>query len=187
MLRLDVVAGLLALAQVVPFPPPVALEADQIFHEAFITLMQKESAEWQLQPVPRRGPAPGGRPADATEELRWLRSDGASASVRYARYSSSEAAAAALAWKRAVISIGTSAVKLGVPPGSIADEAYTTDRSMWFRRGVFVFEVRLREPVKPNASEQPAIGLLVLKESPLARLSALFLSAADRVLTETGR
>ena len=56
-------------------PPPIEIEADAVFRESFIAVMDKEPGEWQLQPTRSRGPAPTGRPPLAHEEMTWRRRD----------------------------------------------------------------------------------------------------------------
>jgi hypothetical protein len=206
MLRMAHAAGLLVLVAAWPHPtaayffsqlppPPIELEANKVFHEAFIAVMQRESDGWQLQPARSRGPAPSGRPPFAHEEMTWRRSNGSYVSVRYSRYSSSEAAAAALAWERAIISVGTYAVKVrvnpGDPPSTLADEAYMpVGGSMLLRRGQFVFRVSTDKGVqRRDFRNVPFVVVsngeaLMSHDYPLARLSALFVADADRVLAD---
>src|SRR5262245_49789247 len=87
--------------------PPVEIEANAIFHDAFIAVMEQWPGEWQLQPARPRGPAPTGHPPYAWEEMTWRQRDSEKASVRvtYWRYSSEGDARAALQWYRAGLSV----------------------------------------------------------------------------------
>ena len=151
---------------------PIEIEAHAVFRESFIAVMDKEPGEWQLQPTRARGPAPTGRPPLAHEEMTWRRRDNNDAlvSVTYWRYSSSADAGLALQYHRELISVGTRDVK------GLADEAFEPAgrRNVIFRRGSFVFEVRVR---KPNTDPVP-------QPSAAITLSKAFLETADRALAD---
>jgi hypothetical protein len=180
-------------------PPPTEIEADARFRDAFIEVMAREGRDWQLQPSRPRGPARSGRPPLAHEEMAWRRDDGSDVRVSHARFASSEDAEVALAWRRELINVGTWVVK------GMADEAYyaTGSRALLFRRGAFMFTVRYEpsgprgplEPVNmPHLCPRPendcvviANGEAVLVNGSLRRISALFLAAADGVLSDPKR
>jgi hypothetical protein len=183
-------------------PPPIEIEADAIFRDAFIQVMAGEGRDWMLQPTRPRGPAASGRPPLAHEEMTWRRNDGSHVRVWYARYASSEDAEVALAWRREVIPIATFVVK------GLGDEAFypstgsksSSNRSnLLFRRGPFVFVVSrsetLESPPPPDPDKLATVSCaaphcvvisngeaVMLEGNPLARMSALFLAAADGVL-----
>ena len=153
-------------------PHPIEIEANAVFRESFIAVMDKEPGGWQLQPMRSRGPAPTGRPPLAHEEMTWRRRDNKDAliSVTYWRSSSSAEASLALQYHRELISVGTRDVK------GFADEAFVPagGRHVIFRRGSFVFEMSAR-----SLNIDP-----VLQPSSTIALSKAFLDAADRVVLE---
>jgi hypothetical protein len=120
-----------ALAQLSPHP--IEIEANAVFRESFIAVMDKEPGEWRLQPTRARGPAPTGRPPLAHEEMTWRRrgNNDALVSVTYWRYSSSADASHALQYHRKLISVGARDVK------GFADEAFVPagGSAVIFRRG----------------------------------------------------
>jgi len=174
-------------------PRPVATPTDAIFRDAFIQVMEQDSRGWQLQPF-RLGGIPSGE--ILPEEIRWRRGKDEAALVRYARYSTTDEASAALKQWREVVSAGSVVVK------DFADEAFLTlgSRSIGFRRGLFVFWVQAAGPRLPTERLLTDRGqVLYVVPSPYVlrngeavilrphvsaatHFSTLFLAAADRVL-----
>lgn len=196
------------LAQLPPRAPrPIEVDA----REAFVEAMGREADEWRLQPptrantdvIVRELDGRPGRRAVHVEEMEWRQSDGSALAVRYARFASSDDAALALAWERTIISVATFAVK------GLADEAYYPSGARYsagrrghllFRRGPFVFRVPIDEPRKQASTPPPGELAYTCKSAftpcvfisdgqavmstghPLARMTRLFLTAADTVL-----
>lgn len=129
----------IAAAAPVQLPRPVEIEANAIFRDAFVAVMEQEPGEWQLQPAQRRGTR------DVPEEMTWRQrgNDKAFVRVLYWRYSSEDDARAALQLYRNVVSIATYEVK------GFADEAFAPPGGApWrFRRGSFVFQISAEDPV----------------------------------------
>jgi hypothetical protein len=160
---------LLVIANAAPVQRPVEIEANALFRESFIAVMEQQPGEWQLQPQRPRGHEPEGRVPFAYEEMTWRQADNAKAFVTmtYWRYSSTDDARAHVRWYRELLPVTTFDVK------DFADEAFWNgSRNVTFRRGSFVFllsttELETRTRVQPF--QPPA-------------LARQFLDAADRVL-----